>query len=696
VPRVSIYQNQVQHGGGVSARLVSPDYGPSPLAEGLKKIGASLGDFAEHQDQINEIHDQAAVKDAANAVGEHYAEVGFTGPNAFYDKQGKDALLLRPTVEKSLDSIIEQRRAALQNERQRRMFDDAVTPQRQAWGVQIAQHADKETKQYDVDESTSRLGLSGELAKSTYMADPEHGEQQISTGLSEVENIGRLQGWGPDKIAAEKLKFASGTYRDVGTNIVYQGGPNGPALAQAFIDKRGGSMSADDRLAVLTHAKTQQNALDAEQRRQEAEQRRIEREAKQDARDRAQSVYRNIQDGVVVEPAQLANAQEDARTAGDAGLAEGLRQGGLKNNLTQQWAGATPAELSNRVDELSAEITKKGGKVDPDKIVERDHLQTLLNNSSAELGSDPLSWGAKHLGVDIAPLNLNDQGSINARLTAAATIAKRTGRPPQPLTHEEVLATQATLNNGTTEQKVGLAMRLARLGPLATPAAEQLTNNAGFINLIGLATHSNSGVAASRVNQIVTGYDVLKTKPKLIDQNEAAKQFNTYIGGALQFLPQVRQGVLSNAQALLATQANQQGWNEWKDADDRAWYRAVNSALGAYTRDGKQVGGLAGFNGGVTVLPENMSLDEFEERVSKSNGPEFRRAQNGVPVYADGRNPTATDLKRMQWVPSGDGIYRLSDGNGFLHRKEGGFYEVDVTKLGGLNRQLAEHGYTRY
>jgi hypothetical protein len=50
----------------------------------------------------------------------------------------------------------------------------------------------------------------------------------------------------------------------------------------------------------------------------------------------------------------------------------------------------------------------------------------------------------------------------------------------------------------------------------------------------------------------------------------------------------------------------------------------------------------------------------------------------------------------MQWVPSGDGVYRISDGNGFIKTKAGGFYEIDVGKLNSFNAQLAAHGYTRH
>jgi hypothetical protein len=664
-------------------KLRAADFGSGgeAIGQAATRFGQQVADFAEYKEKVQSLEDQAVVKEATNNLNQHYAEVGYTGADPYYAKQGKAAILARPQVEQGLDTLIDTTRGGLQNERQRKMFDNAVKPQRIEWGTQLAQHSERETVAYEADESTSRVGMATEMARLTYLDDPAHGEKQLETALGEIENLGRLKGWGADKIATEKLKTASGTYKDIGTRLAYEGGAKGPDLARAFVKQHEGSMIGDDRETVLTHARTQQNANEAEQRRIEADAHRQQREAMADAKDRANSVYRNIQDGVAVDPKALASAIGDARLAGDDALVEGLRQGGLKNNLTQEYASATPGELASRVNELSAEITKAGGKVDPDKIVERDHLQTLLTKSRTEIHSDPLAWGAEHLGISIPPLDLRKPDSIMARVSAATTIARRTGTTPRPLTQDEVAAFQQRITSGTTEQKVDLALKLARFGPLALPAAEQLTNNSGFINLIGLATHGNHGVAAARVNQIVTGYDVLKTKPKLVNKDQAQQQFNEYVGGAFEFLPQVSSGLFSNAQALLAAQANEHGWAEWNDVDSRAWYRSVNSALGAYTRDGKQVGGLASFNGAVTVLPENMSQDEFEGAIAKAHGPEFRRAQNGDPVSADGRMPTATDLKRMQWIPSGDGVYRLSDGNGFLKTKAGGFYEIDVGKL---------------
>lgn len=682
MPRVAEAVNTVGIASpGVSARVDAPNMGAGGemIGRALQGLGNAGADFADTMMQIQSAQDNAAAKEATNSVNARVNDLLYTGEDPYFQKSGKGALEARPTTDKGITDAITEARKGLGSPHQQKLFDQALADQRRSWGAQIANHAFKEAFSYDDEQSAARADQAHENAVVNYL-DPVESRAQLDTGIAEIHHRGDINHWSPEKTQIDALKFTNEAHKDVGEQLAYSGGQDGPKLAIAYADRHRGELTGDGYDSILTHARVQQNALEAEQRRQATEQRRIEREAKTDARDRAQSVYRNIQDHVVVDPKALAGAIGDAKTAGDDALAEGLRQGGLKNNLTQQYAGATPAELQQRVNELSADITKAGGKVDPDKMVERDTLSELLTKSRSELNRDALSWGAAHLGISVEKLNLNDPASIAARLDAVTKIASRTGTTAQPLMQDEVAASQQTLYHGSTQDKVGLAMRIARLGPLALPAAEQLSNNPGWQNLIGLATHANHGVAASRVNQVLTGQDVLKTKPKLIDQSAATRQFQQFVGGSLQFLPRVSAGVYANAQALLASQANEHGWNEWTDAQG-GWQSSVNSALGAYTKNGKKYGGLATFNGGVTILPENMAQDEFEGRIAKSNGPEFRKAQNGIPVFGDGRTPTATDLKKMQWVPSGDGIYRLSDGNGFLKTKQGGFYEVDVARM---------------
>jgi hypothetical protein len=81
------------------------------------------------------------------------------------------------------------------------------------------------------------------------------------------------------------------------------------------------------------------------------------------------------------------------------------------------------------------------------------------------------------------------------------------------------------------------------------------------------------------------------------------------------------------------------------------------------------------------VLPENMSLDDFEGRVSRANDTTFAKAGNGVPVVGNGQPLNSGDLKRMHFVPIDDGVYRLENGGAFVHTKDGHPYEIDIRKL---------------
>jgi hypothetical protein len=686
VARVEIYQGgNVRPASTTDARLRAADFSASPLGAGLRATGQAVSEFIDAKQQADEIQDRASVKEAVNALGQHYSEVGYTGSNPYYEKAGKDALTLRPEVEKGLDEFIQTSRAGLANDRQRKIYDEAVTPQRTAWGIQIANHAQKEARQYDIDESQARVGVSGELARGTYIADPHHAEEQIASGLDEIDNLARLNSWGPDRIAVEKLKFTSSTYRDIGAAIITADPTNGPTVAAALVEQQKGAMTADDREFVLNNAQQQVRMNEAEKRREEAELRRIEREQKSDAKDRANSVYRNIQDGVPVDSATLAGAIADAKQADDPALAEGLRQGGLKNALTRQYAGASPVELQERVNTLSAEIVREGAKVSPDKIVERDHLQTLLGRANTAVATDPLSYGASAMGIDIGRLDLNNSQSIQERSRVAGMVSKRTGGAIKVMTNEEAATFAPIVNGDNVQQKARLAVGLARFGGLADEASRQIApNNDGFANLVGLAGHTNHAVGISRVTQVLAGQTILKSTPKMIDRDAAMRMFDAQTGLAFTFLPSVRKGVLDNAFALLAYDANERGEKEWGGAiGDKGsrWYAAFNSALGAYTRDGKQYGGLAKLNGGVTIVPEEMAVPDFEARISRARGQQFRNAQNGLPELANGTVPTADMLRKLQWIPVRDGVYRLSNGAAYMMKKGGGFYEVDIRKL---------------
>lgn len=699
MPVVPIDQNLVGlPSPGVSARVEAPNMGAGGemIGRALQGAGNQLSDAADAQEQINQIHDHAAVKEATNNVLQWFTQAGYTGPNAFFQKDGRDAVEGQPMITTGLDNLIADQRKALNNPRQQKMFDLAMTPQRAEWGVSIADHAAKQETIYDKNQSDALSTSAAELAKASYLNDPDGAEKQIDTGLTEIGLFGAKHGQSPEQIKLDQLQYTSGIYKDVGANLAYSG-PDGPKLAQALLDKHGDSMTADDRFAVATHARVAQNTMDAQARQAEAEMNRLANEAKHDAHDRATSAAANLDSGLPMDPKDYASAISDAQTAEDEPLLRRLQNGQLKNTTIFTHQHDTPGQLQTSVNDLSAKISQAGAKADPNDIIQRDALQQLHDHSEEQIRSNGLAWAAGALGTAPQPLNINDPNSVAARVSLVAQASRRAGQQISPLQPDEVTPFTQTWRGDDPNAKASMVMRLARFGALAPAAAQQIApNDAGLLHLIGLASLSNRGVATSRVTQALAGYQAMKTEGQLVGKTASQSDFSEWVGPSLQFMPGARDGVFTVAKALLAQDASQHGWNDNNPPDQKAWYRAINSALGAYNGpDGTQLGGLAGFNGAQTVLPENMSLGDFESRVSRAGDAQFRAAGNGVPTLGNGEPLSAGDLKKMHFIPVDDGVYRLETGGSFVHTKDGKPFELDVRKLNSFNAQLAAHGYTR-
>jgi hypothetical protein len=685
LPVVPVAQNLVGlPNPGTNARVDAPNMGAGGemVGRALQNLGSEIGGAAEVQNQIDTIHDHAAVKEQINKNLDWFTQAGYTGPDAFFHKDGRDAVAGQPFIAKGLDTLIEQNRAALNSPRQQKMYDLSMAQMRDEWHVKIAEHAAQQEKVYDKDQSLGLQANAGELARAQFKNDPAGAQKQVATGLNEVERYWSAQGAPPEFIAAKKREYTSGIWKDIGTDIAYEG-PNGPALANGVLNKFGDQMTGDDRQAVANHARAAQDTLDAAQRRQEAEQRRLVEQAQRDARIRAESVAGNLDSGIPLDPKTYASALSDAQQAQDVGLVKKLQDGQVKNTTLFAHRSDTPADLQTQINALSADITQAGTKADPQMILRRNALQELYSHSTEQLKTNGLGWAAQHLGMQVAPLNIMDPHSIDNRVQIAQQASQHTGIDVSPLQPSEVQPFAQQWRTGDATSKANLVMSLARFGALSTAAAQQIApNDAGLVHLIGLASQSNRGVAISRVTQAMAGYEAIKTEGDLVGKTAKLPDFNQWTGSALQFMPGAKDGVFTVAKALLAQDASQHGWDMVNNPpDDKAWYRAVNSALGSYSRGNVQYGGLAGFNGAQTVLPENMSLDDFEGRVSRANDAQFHAAGNGVPVTGNGTQLGAGDLKKMHFVPIDDGVYRLENGGAFVHTKDGKPFELDVRKL---------------
>lgn len=228
---------QLFEGGNIApaettrARFQPQDFGPG-IGAGVEKLGEALGQVSEAANRIGQIHDEASVKDITNGIVNDYVTNAYTADDAFFKKQGRDAMDAAPMFQKTIDDQVKTARQSLQNERQRLMFDDAMTPQIQGWAQQRGVYVNKETLQYGVDQSKGRADTSLNAGLNIFPTNPEEGEKQLGTALAEISNRGKLLGWSSEQISSEQQETKGKFYGTIAVQI----GVNDPIEAWNFTE----------------------------------------------------------------------------------------------------------------------------------------------------------------------------------------------------------------------------------------------------------------------------------------------------------------------------------------------------------------------------------------------------------------------------------------------------------------------------
>lgn len=419
-----------------------------------------------------------------------------------------------------------------------------------------------------------------------------------------------------------------------------------------------------------------ESRLRTEKRAQRAEQ----RLAMQAAVDDAEEALRLANDGVPVPADVLDRSIATANAAGKDALAYGLGVAKVKVSLSSEYKAATPAEMQDDINALSARITKAGDKAKPEDVVARDHLVSMRDKASTALKADPLSWAAGAWGINIPPLDWDDPAALGERMKVARTVSQRTGAPVALFTDEEAQPLKEQIDRGPQGQ-IEVLGQIKSFGTQGAPAAaRQLApNNDGFRIAAGLATLPDAALSRAASRDAILGADALKAQPELFDEDKARKEFNTFASGAMKLLPpEMRKGVYEAAKNIFAARLSRAGATRW---NENAWPGAITSALGGGVDNGVQRGGVGSWRGQPTILPYGWSQDDLETTVGRADETALVNAGGGRPVWSDGSPVPVNRLKQLHLVPDGDGTYKVSDGNGYLMREGGGPYRLDVRKL---------------
>ncbi len=211
----------------------------------IQQGGNQLAAYADRQVEIDRRFDETQAKKADTSGSAWLREQLWTGDNAYFTKQGVDALNARPLVEKAIKDKGEEIASSLTSPRQQKMFRSVWEQRSGAELVGVAKYAVAESV---AEEDKASLGLLTNEANNavTFWKDPDRLEMSIGTGLIELRNMADKRGWLPERLHQAENEYRANVYsRIVSSQITAD-----PLGAKAFLDDHRDVIDPDSEMKL--------------------------------------------------------------------------------------------------------------------------------------------------------------------------------------------------------------------------------------------------------------------------------------------------------------------------------------------------------------------------------------------------------------------------------------------------------------
>jgi hypothetical protein len=358
------------------------------------------------------------------------------------------------------------------------------------------------------------------------------------------------------------------------------------------------------------------------------------------------------------------------------------------NRETRTW---TPAQWHNQINDLQA----KGDNRTPAESLRLKHLSDLAGGAISQFNSDPFAAAAK-AGTPAPALDLSnpDPSAVQQRVTWARAFAASSGLQNVPyLSPDEQKVFSDRIKQGPAGQlDATAALRQTFGGNIATAIVKQIDpTNKDIQLMVGLHP---------RVAEIYKrGVEALKDKTVHLGANDQSQGqadaqaltdiFETYKSG----IPVDMQGaVLNAARNITAGTAAEFGKsNPSGDELANAFRSAVQRAGGMLGSPGQgsATGGFVKWYGSYAWLPQDMSRDDFQRRMSRAGPADWTKAAGAAPYYSlpDGKRVAMSEsmirhLPEYRLETVSPGVYRLTgpDG-GHVVTKDNRPWQFDIRNL---------------
>jgi soluble lytic murein transglycosylase len=213
MPRVRVYEaNQVAPAATTGARFRPAGRGRGGLmaADGLARVGETLGAVADQQEELNLRFDDVESRKLAQRYQAGAAKL----LSDFQMAEGSNAYGRRGEVDAALAKLREESLGSATNDRMRQMATDRIAALYDIDAIKVGEHA---TKQLTV-EQRSTLQAQAVLSREEAVANwdrPDLARQHRQTMEAAIDDLAAMNGWSGDVLKVERAKAVSGLHADV-------------------------------------------------------------------------------------------------------------------------------------------------------------------------------------------------------------------------------------------------------------------------------------------------------------------------------------------------------------------------------------------------------------------------------------------------------------------------------------------------
>ncbi|MEJ8309768.1 hypothetical protein [Agrobacterium larrymoorei] len=237
----------------LTVKATENDFG-AQVGRGMQSLGEGLGKMAEFASKLRDLQADTTAKDSKTAF--ERAKLALEhGEDGYLNTSGQGAVEGYPGYEEALAKLQKtfEPKDPLAAGRYEAMVAPVVTTSLEA----AIKHKAQGQKEWVGKAAEGRLSLAKDQAIAGYNK-PEQITSAVASGVTEIHNLGKLNGWTPEVIVAKSMDFITGLH--TGVAMTMAGKPGGATAAMEYL--KANSAQVDPKARADLETKIRPLAID--------------------------------------------------------------------------------------------------------------------------------------------------------------------------------------------------------------------------------------------------------------------------------------------------------------------------------------------------------------------------------------------------------------------------------------------------